>query len=409
MNFAMLVFIIGPPRSGTTALYEALIAHPDIAGLSYEAHRFHHDLARFSHRVRGEDHFWLTSADATESLRGEYEAALPDASVRLVKVSTSSIQIDFIRVLFPEALFVQLLREPLDVIASMEALRLGFEAEQDHPRLLGPAPDPLGLRIAEAFESKFLRAAGSWFFHAVRSESDLRFAGFDRLHRLSYYDLVHSPREALQALLVFIGLDWRPELEPVVLSIDNRPQGAGSLGFSHVEAGGGRRIGRFARTMSPDIVQAIAPLIAEPARVWGFEPIAAGGDLEAACDQEHVPAGPWRELVDEVTRDANRELQAFDPARFLLQPDEIARECAPLLRRGTVIDHQWVSGEGVGTTTVYKQDRRYRFADPAAAIARLLPALDGVTPWGEHALALEAPQESARVLERLHGLSFVAF
>ncbi|MEO1170698.1 MAG: sulfotransferase, partial [Myxococcota bacterium] len=319
----MLAFILGPPRSGTTVLLQALSAHPEVAGLAQEVHTFHHDLGRFSHRVREADHFWLTAADATESLSREYEAALTDAPVRLVKVSTSSIQVDFIRALFPEARFIQILRDPLDVIASMEALRLTFEADQEYPRLLGPAPDPLGLQIAETFEHPHLRAAGAWFFHAVRSESDLRFAGFDTLHRLRYRALVHSPRDVLESALAFLGLGWHEELDSVVGTIGNRPAGPSSLGYSHVEASGDQRIGRYAQTLSPDLVQAIAPLIDTPMRGWGFEPVAAGGDFEAACHHEHIPPAEWDAVIQEATGRAAQELNGFDPARFLFQPDTI--------------------------------------------------------------------------------------
>ena len=267
------VFIIGPPRSGTTLLAELLRLHPSISVVTHEAHRFHHDLGRFGDRVRSDDHFWLTAADANDAIAEEYRATVQLMTGQpVIKVSTASIQVDFVRAIFPDARIVQILREPLDVIASMEDLRFALEQDQDSPRLLGPAPDPFSLSVAENFEHRHLRAAAAWFFHGVRSEIDLRFAGGDVVHRVHYRDLLFNPQRRLEELLAFLGLSWDESLDARIAEVSPEPRGPETLGFSTVETRAKSRLDRFAESLSPDFVQAVAPLLDLPSRLWGFDP-----------------------------------------------------------------------------------------------------------------------------------------
>ncbi len=406
------VFIIGPPRSGTTLLAELLRLHPETSVLTHEVHRFHHDLSRFAGRVRSDDHFWLTAADAEGEIADEYRAAVRELDrVPVIKVSTASIQVDFLRAIFPDAKIVQILREPLDVIASMEDLRLALEAEQDHPRLLGPAPDPFGLSVVETFDHHRLGAAAAWFFHAVRSEVDLRFAGSRTVHRLRYRDLLRSPAEVFEQLFAFLDLPWSDAIESAFAQVTARPAGPGSLGFSTVETRAQSRLDRYSESLSPDFVQAIAPLIDLPARLWGFDvgELPSDDAWELACAHERIAPGPWMERVHEALHLARLELERFDPMTFLYQPDHLDDDCTPLLLSGAVVRHEATRADRCATTTVFKQHRRFRFADGAGAIAQLLLGLDGDVQWRHLRLELSEPELARGVLERLHGLGIVAF
>ncbi|MEM6731998.1 MAG: sulfotransferase [Myxococcota bacterium] len=407
------LYIVGPPRSATTALAELLALHPDIELWTHEAHRFHHDLARFDHRTRADDHFWLTAADVTEPLRREYRDAIAGfGGVQpLIKVSTASIQIDFVRAIFPEARFIQILREPLDVIASMEDLRQTLEADQEHARLLGPAPDPFGLSIAETFEHVHLRAAAAWFFHAVRSELDLRFAGSNTFHRVRYRDLLVTPDEAIENLLAFAGLSWDDALNPGIQALSTAPAGPGSLGYSTTETSSASRVDRYARSLTPDLVHAIAPLLEVPARLWGFDygKLPDDDGWASACLHEHIAAEPWMRAVRDAVAQAESELNAFDPVTFLRQPDHLEPDTRMRLLSGTSIDTQRVAGDPAHTTTVRKQNRSTRFSDPDGAIAALLCVLDGELEWSSLEFDLPDAMRAREIIERLHGLGVVAF
>lgn len=408
------IFIIGPPRSGTTLLLELFSAHPDVQGFGAELHRFHHDLARFDHRVRDDDHFWLTAADATESLRAEYRSTIRavDAEHVFIKISTCSIQVDFVRAIFPDAVFVQILRDPLDVIASMEDLRRALELDQDHPRLLGPAPDPFGLAVAQRFEHRHLRAAASWFFHAVRSELDLGFLAGRSYHRVHYRDLLLEPESTVSELAEALGVCWHGTLERGTRQISTRPQGPGSLGFSTVETAMNSRLGRFAATLSPDFVQAVSPLLELPTRRWGLESVDVP-ELESwkrACEREHIPPEPWIGWAGHALAEAKLELDAFSALSMLAQPDRLDASIRPRLHSGAAVEHHRVSGDTAATTVVRKQERSVRLADAHGKLARLLAEADGRTRFDALAARTDGASESeTRALERLHGMGFVAF
>ncbi len=178
-------FIIGPPRSGTTLVADLLAVHPEIAMRGEEFHCFHHNLVQFGQR-HPQDDYRLTAWHFSDDLRRRYQAAIDDVlaetggDVFALKISTLSQQVDFICSLFPDARFIQMIRDGRDVACSMDDLRVALSSSGDGERLLGPAADPLGLSFACAFgtdgERGILNAAASWFFHIASSYLDLGFA-----------------------------------------------------------------------------------------------------------------------------------------------------------------------------------------------------------------------------------------
>ncbi len=74
-----LLFVIGPPRSGTTLLLELLGRHPLVTKHSDDFHRFHHDLGLFRDRGATGDHYRLTTRDATPELSRAYRDAIDAA------------------------------------------------------------------------------------------------------------------------------------------------------------------------------------------------------------------------------------------------------------------------------------------------------------------------------------------
>lgn len=128
------VFIVCPPRSGSSMLFETLSASPDVCTLGDESHRMIEvetaggDLGAIA---RGYDSNRLLAADASpaiaEELRTRYRERVfdrdgrrPTGAVRLLeKTPKNSLRIPFLAKVFPDAVFVYLYRDPRAVMASM--------------------------------------------------------------------------------------------------------------------------------------------------------------------------------------------------------------------------------------------------------------------------------------------------
>jgi hypothetical protein len=412
-----LVFVIGPPRSGTTLLLDLLREHPAVAAVSEEFHRFHHDLGLFPHRHGESDHFRLTARDALPELRAAYaaaiEAAAGDKPCFLVKISTLSLQVDFIRALFPEARIVQIVRDGRDTVCSMEDLRQAYQREQETPRLLGPAPDPLALEVAERFAAEpHIRGAAAWAYHVTRSHFDLRFAGFGRSLRLRYEDLLADPFETVQRALTFLELPPAAEVERALVDVSDVPRGAQARGFSTSEASG-KRLRRFERDLRPELRTVIAPLLEAGMRIMGYDadPVPSRGELTHACNVLHIHPEAWQSLVERERDWVALHERAFAPQTLLRQSDVPTATSKPLLIDGASfgIHSQTIDGRvAQGHAWVQKQDRRYTFADPLHVWPSIAARMDGAHTAGE--LAPSGHREEAfAILERLHGLGFVSY
>jgi hypothetical protein len=128
------IFIVSPPRSGSTMLFEALAQSPDVFTIGGENHRLLEvDVASgaLGTIARGYASNQLGAADATPAiaaeLRERYYAMLtdragqpPSGRVRLLeKTPKNALRVPFLASVFPDALFVYLYRDPREVLASM--------------------------------------------------------------------------------------------------------------------------------------------------------------------------------------------------------------------------------------------------------------------------------------------------
>lgn len=412
-------FVIGPPRSGTTLMRDLLGRHPRVVALSEEFHRFHHDLGSFLCRHGEDDHFRLTARDATPQLAADYRAAIDaalEASGRshfVLKISTLSLQVDYVRALVPEARFIQLVRDGRDAVCSIEDLRRALEREQGRPRLLGPAPDALSLWAAQHFAHPHVRAATSWAYHVTRSFLDLRFAGAASFLRLRYEDVLTRPRESVAAALAFMGLELHADVERALAEVSDRPGGEGALGFSTSEAAGGRRLRRFERELAPELRVAMAPLLARPMALLGYEadPVPSAAELERACRALGLDAALWSERTEREVRWFATHLEAFAPERLLRQEGRPSPRARPLLVDGACVGAHLplVDGRaGAAHAWVQKQERRHGFADASGLWLAIAPRLDGARSIAELVPA-EHLEAALDVCERLHGLGFLGY
>jgi len=185
------IFIIGSPRSGTTLLRLILDAHPHIS-CGEETH-FLRDLEAIVGRNWGlvatyglDREWWLAHLRA---LYGDFQAEVLARSGKrrwAEKDPTYTLHLGFIEELFPNALFVHLLRDGHDVVASFRD-RWGYVS---------------AARAARGEWARYVRAA-----RALGERLPAQ-----RFLELRYEELVSQPVAQGRRLFDFLGEPWDPSV-----------------------------------------------------------------------------------------------------------------------------------------------------------------------------------------------------
>ncbi len=191
----MPLFVIGSPRSGTTLLRLILDSHPHIS-CGEETH-FLRDLEAIVGRdwelvaTYGLERDWWLGR--IHSLYADFQAEVLARSGKArwaEKDPTYTLHLDFIEALFPDALYVHLLRDGHDVVASFRD-RWGYTS------------------AARAARSEWAR-----YVSAARALGDR--LPRDRFLELRYEALVSDPETECRRLFAFLAEDW----DPAVLMFD---------------------------------------------------------------------------------------------------------------------------------------------------------------------------------------------
>ncbi|MBL8840953.1 MAG: sulfotransferase [Planctomycetes bacterium] len=260
------IFIVAPPRCGTTLLYQCLVAHPDV-GYFNRANRNWVDSPRLAHWItkvggllgtyrdtpRESRSIWFRffperavdvadARDATPEARAWFEERI-EAVLRLRgakrysnKLPAHSLQVDFLAALWPDALFLQPLRDWRAVVASTMVKReRDFTGQWFGVRALGwqeQAKRPAHL-------------AAAWHHRVVHEELARQAAARPgRFLPVQYEELLAAPQETMRRVFDFCGLPhdaallakatagvrptsdkWRETLTPPLLAEIEREQG----------------------------------------------------------------------------------------------------------------------------------------------------------------------------------------
>ncbi len=273
------IFLLSPPRSGSSALFEALAKSPSTHTLGTENHHVFERVCGLAPRFEGPSSNALGEIDATPAvarqLRMELFHRLHDTNgsspgllaepVRLVeKTPKNALRVPFLKAVWPEAQFVVLVRQPEHVLASMLD---GWRSGQfvTYPDIVTRSGLPWSFLLTPGWrdlldEPLDVIVAHQWTVTVSRLLDDLGGQPNDIIHCFAYEELVEAAAPALLGLCR--ALDLRPPRDlfaaPLALSRNTLTPPANDKWRRHVEsiertrpiwAETARRFAEFARRL----------------------------------------------------------------------------------------------------------------------------------------------------------------
>ena len=219
------IFIISPPRSGSTLLFETLAKAPGLFTIGRESHALIEGMPGLNTGELGYESNRLLPEAATtqviEELRGRFHAALHDrhgraperAPVRMLeKTPKNALRIGFLAKVFPEAHFVYLHRDPRETLSSMiEAWESG--RFRTYPTLPGWSGLPWSLLLVPGWRDLIGRplreiVAAQWETTTRILLDDLEALPPERCHVARYGALLENPGAEVGRLCRELGLEW---------------------------------------------------------------------------------------------------------------------------------------------------------------------------------------------------------
>jgi hypothetical protein len=232
--FARPVFILGAPRSCSTLLFQTLAQAEALYSLGDESHAVFEGHRKLSpgHGAVDSNRFDAALLDPAlaRSIIGRFAARVHDRAGRplpadahgvrlLEKTPKNALRVPFLDALFPDALFIYLLRDPRQNIGSIiDAWRAGGFVT--YPRI-GTAHGPWSLLLPEGWREYTRRplediAVFQWCAANRCIIEDLAGLPRERWTALNATELLADPLAAVSRLCGFIGIDIDPELRAVL-------------------------------------------------------------------------------------------------------------------------------------------------------------------------------------------------
>lgn len=233
------VFILSPPRSGSTLLYKVLSEAPDAWTTKRESHLLIETIPGLHPRDRGWDSNRLLAADAQPHIVDELTRRLiarmsdrdgraPSAGDRptlLEKTPKNCLRVPFFAAAYPDARFIYIHREPVETINSMiEGWRVPppkFKTYPDLPGWAGPTWSFLLIPGWQELNSRGVPeiAARQWATATQLLLEDCTALPEDRWYVADFRHLVAEPAKEIGRICDFLGWSYdRPLTAPLPLS-----------------------------------------------------------------------------------------------------------------------------------------------------------------------------------------------
>ncbi|GIU04507.1 sulfotransferase family protein [Shewanella morhuae] len=226
------IIILSAPRSGSTLLFEVLSQNTALCTIGGESHAVIETIPELNVAIRGFHSNALTQEDATTDIIQQLQegftaqlrhadgsgVSLSDAPIRfLEKTPKNSLRIDFLNQVFPDALFIYLVRDPKENISSiMEAWRSNRFVT--YPQLPGFGDWSLLLPANWAQQKGNTQqeiAAFQWQQANDAIMASLLKLPKSRWHLLTYADLVAKPSQQLAAICQFCDIPFDSSFQQI--------------------------------------------------------------------------------------------------------------------------------------------------------------------------------------------------
>lgn len=227
--FHQPIFIISPPRSGSTLLFETFAQAPELFTTGRESHALIESMGPLNPGMRGFDSNRLDAADATpeviDELRRRFHSQMHDRDGKpptrpyrmLEKTPKNALRIPLLARTFPEACFVYLHRDPRQTLSSM------IEAWQSarfrtYPQLPGWTGLPWSLLLVPGWRELIGRplhelVAAQWKTTTNILLDDLAAFPANRCHAIRYDEFLAAPGTMMTNLCNAVGLAWDKPLD----------------------------------------------------------------------------------------------------------------------------------------------------------------------------------------------------
>ena len=211
-----LLFLVGPPRSGTTWLQSLLGNHPDI-GTAQESHLFNHFLGpmvdSWDHMLSFQDGrggvglpAYQTEVEFLSMLEGMVHSVLSRADeyhyypIFLEKTPDHIRNMDHISRILPDAKIIYMIRSPADVIESMLSASESWGSDW--------AP------------GNIIKAIRQYSYFVSKGTRDYALANPDKVLLIRYEDLKKDTEKVLRQVLEFVGLDSGVDVRHAMLNTE---------------------------------------------------------------------------------------------------------------------------------------------------------------------------------------------